>query len=529
MKLNLSRDDLHRKIFFFGLALLVCCLPLSRFVLSISQFLLAFNWLVHGKFREKATLISRKPSILIFASIFVIYLIGLIYTQNMETGMARVKNALPLLLLPLIMGSTDPLSDKQIRQLLVLFSTAVITASIVCLIRYMTGNALVEGDFRKISIFMLHIRFSLLIVMAIFILLYLTLFKWDSHSRSERLLLILSACFLTAFLFFLRSFTGIIIFMAMAAAFMLNLAIRNKRSLIRYALLLLVAFLFMAPVTVAVWTWVNNFRARPVSLPDLETMTVNGTPYFHDIHSGALEHGHYIDLYICEPELRQEWNRISTIAYDSADRRGQHISLTIRRYLTSLDLRKDSAGLSRLKNADINRIENGLTGPEFREHPGMYQRLYETLWEVHIFLKSGYVRHHSLGQRLAFVSTAVTQIGKNRWTGLGTGDVYDAMLKEAKNAIPAVDPRWEGKPHNQFIFYTLAFGLLGFLVIAYCFAYPVIALKAYRYLLFNIFAGILLLSMLVLDTLESYDSIVFFAFFYCLFVFATGDDEIRKA
>ncbi len=56
-----------------------------------------------------------------------------------------------------------------------------------------------------------------------------------------------------------------------------------------------------------------------------------------------------IDLYVCEPELKKEWNKISTISYESVDRRGQQVSLTIRRYLTSKGLRKDSAALARLK------------------------------------------------------------------------------------------------------------------------------------------------------------------------------------
>lgn len=528
MKLTIPREDFHQKVYFFGLALLVCCLPLSRYVLSISQFLLALNWLTQGRFREKAAMISRRPSLLLFAAVFVIYVIGLLYTHHVETGAARIKNALPLLLLPLILGTSPPLSGKNVKWLLMLFSAAVMLASLICLMNYFAKSAPANGDFRKISIFMLHIRFSLMIVMAIFILLYLAFYKSFSSTNLEKAGFFLSACFLIAFLFFLRSFTGIIIFLVMTTVFIFNTAVRCKRPSLRNATLFLITGSLMALMTYTSWTYFHNFQVKPIRLSTLEEYTANGNPYTHNASTGALENGHYIDLYVCEPELKREWNKISTISYDSIDRRGQRISLTIRRYLTSKGFRKDSAAIGRLNKPDIQRIENGLANYKFRENPGIYQRLYETLWEIHILSRTGYVQKHSLGQRLVFLITAKTIFENNIWSGVGTGDVYDAMLQSAQGKMPAIDPQWEGKPHNQFIFFILAFGLPGFLCILYCFVYPVIARKSYRCFLFNIFAGIILISMLTLDTLESYDSMVFFAFFYCLFVFGTELQENMK-
>jgi hypothetical protein len=223
--------------------------------------------------------------------------------------------------------------------------------------------------------------------------------------------------------------------------------------------------------------------------------------------------------------MRREWDKISRIPFDSLDRKGQSISFTIRRYLTSKGYRKDSAALSKLEVSDIRRIEEGLANYKFRSKPGVSQRLYETLWELHILSKTGYVLEHSLGQRIGFFKASVPLIRENIWTGVGTGDVYDAMLHSARDHDWSFDPKWEGKPHNQFVFYILAFGMTGFLYLLFCFIYPVVVKRAYRLLLFNLFAGIILISTLVLDTFESYDSMVFFAFFYCLYVFAVTPQE----
>jgi len=65
----------------------------------------------------------------------------------------------------------------------------------------------------------------------------------------------------------------------------------------------------------------------------------------------------------------------------------------------------------------------------------------------------------------------------------------------------------------------IAFGLIGFVWFIVALLFPAYHTKSHRVLLFNLFMMLVFLSMLVLDTLESYDSIVFFAFFYSLFAF----------
>ncbi|MBN1791915.1 MAG: O-antigen ligase family protein [Bacteroidales bacterium] len=529
MKIPVSREDLHRKVYLSGLALLVCCLPLSRYLLSISLFILLINWLAEGRFRQKFTLIRQNPSTLLFASIFVVYCAGLFHTQNLNPGLARVKNVLPLLLLPLVVGTTQPLSGKQFRQLLLLFSAAVTASSLVCLIHYFIKGMNTNGNFREVSIFMHHIRFSLLIVMAIFILLYYFSDKRDAGKIPEKMLLAIGACFLIAFLFFLRSFTGILIFMAIALVFILNRAIRNPDNRIRHAAFFLVALAFTGIFIVTLLVYRHNFHARPGPPVKLELFTANGNPYTHDTLTGAMENGHFIDLYVCEPEMKKEWDRVSRISYEGKDLKGQPVDYTLRRYLTSKGFRKDSAGISNLSHLDIQRIENGLANYKFRNNPGIYQRLYETLWELHILSRTGYVMQHSMGQRIAFLQASGTPLKENLWTGVGTGDVYESMRHSAQDKKLVVDPLWEGKPHNQFLFFMLAFGLPGFLYLMICLGLPVLANKASRFLLFNVFAGIMVTSMLVLDTFESYDSMVFFAFFYCLFVFGSGKKEENKS
>lgn len=509
--------EMHFNVYQFGLALLVSCLPLSRYLLSISLFLLTINWIVEGNYRNKIAMLRQNPNILLFASIFLVYAVGLLFTENFQEGLARVKNALPLFMIPIVTGTSRPLSYRNTRRLLLLFSVAVAAASLVCIIIYLRNGIPAGGDFRQISVFMPHIRFALMIDMAIAIVLYYMMTGKPELPPVSRILLPAVALLLTGFLFLLRSASGIALFAAIIIIFIVYAGRKAPRP-IRLVLIFLIAAGFISCCALVAITWFKNFHQVP-GAPS-ESLTINGNPYTHDTLSGLLENGYPTDYYSSEYELQREWNKISPIQYDQFDHKGQAIRSTIKRYLTSKGLRKDSAGIHALKPADILKIEQGLANYKFSEEPGISQRLYETLYEIHVYKKTGFVELHSLGQRLIFLKVASELAVEHFPMGVGTGDVYDIMLSRVRAEQLTVDASWEGKPHNQYAFQLLAFGVMGFVWILFCWVYPVIRTRAYNLLLFNVFALIIFVSMFLLDTLESYDNMVFFAFFYSILVFS---------
>lgn len=521
----MSRETLHRNVYLFALAMLVCCLPLSKYVMSIAQFLLVINWLSEGRFRQKIVILRNNLSIPLFASVFLIYALGMIYTVNFTAGLIKIKNVLPLLMLPVVLGTSSPLSRKELKGLLLLFAVSVITAAGVCAVNYLLHPGTIAGDFRSVSVFMPHHRFSLLILMAVFILLYFVFYPRFSAARFEKPVYLLLSLLLIGFLFFLRSFTGIILLVMLGAGFILRTAYFGKHSFVKPAAGWMVILMLAVPALLTVIPVLKLFRPVPYEISSLEKTTASGNYYTHDTEKGILENGNYVDLYVCEPELKREWDRISRIPYDSTDKKGQLVRYTLIRYLASKNLRKDSAGISHLERSDVTAIENGLANFRFREKPGISQRLYEIIWEIHMYDKTGFVRQHSVGQRIVFHKTAFRVVLKNLFPGTGTGDVYDVMLGEADDIKLSLSKKWEGQPHNQYLFFLLAFGLPGFLWIMFSLIYPVIVRACYTNMLFNIFAALVLMSMFANDTLESYVGIVFFSFFYSLFCFASPGDQ----
>ncbi len=519
MIIAIHREKIHRIIYLTGLSLLVCSISLSNFLLSISQFILAINWLLQGNFLEKWYRLRNNSGIFIFASVFLIYVLGFFHSSDTAMAAERIKNALPLLALPLIIGTSDPLSDKSLKNILILFCGSVLVAVIVGFIKF--SHDPLSDNYRELSFFMHSLRFALLIDMATIICIYLIFHnRWGRDAFWAKMLYGLGSVLFVVYLMRMKSLTGIGILGVLLMGFTFFSAwklqnIQARRSII--TLLILLVFCIAGFITVF---WIRNFTAPPFDATRLEWHTKNHKQYTHDLSKRTLENGHYINLYVCEEEITGEWNRMSAIHIDTNTLSGRKVHETLIRYLTSLGLRKDSVSVHKLTLQDIKNIEKGIPNYRFREKFGILQRIHESLWEIHVYQKTGYVKWHSFGQRIVFAKTGARVFSDSPYLGTGTGDVYNSMVSQLKFMKLEIDPLWRGKPHNQYLFYLIAFGIFGFVWIVAGWVIPVISNKTYRFMLFNMFAIIMALSMLILDALEGYQIMVFFAFFYSLFVFA---------
>ncbi len=515
MKVFHSRKHVHVFIFKFGLAALICCLPLSYYLMSIAQFLLALNWLVEGDYKRKLDLLRKNPAIFLFASLFLVYCTGFVHSENSMHALDRIKNALPVLLLPLVIGTSEKLSDKYIKTLFVLFGIAILCAAVINLVFYLRQLHTDIADPERMAVFMSPIIFSLLINMAIFIFVFLCVSKYHTY---ERILYASLALLLSVYLFLLGSLTGILIFILLVLFSTTFVMIRARHHIAKIILMALFVLALAVLSFGIIKCYNNNFHTEPVQIDKLEIHTTNGNLYSHSYQVPTLENGNVVGIYICEHELRKEWNLVSSIPYDSMDRKNQQISHTIIRYMTSKGLRKDSAGVQKLTPEDIVSIENGNTNYRFNESTRLFKRLYETLWEVDIYRKTGYVQNHSFAQRLAFYKTAMGAVKKNIVFGVGTGDVRQTMMEYARKNNMLFQTVWEGQPHNQFVFFLLAFGIAGFAWIMFTWIFPIIIKKKYRDYLSSVFFIISFVSMLSVDMLEAYEGIVFFTIFYSLLI-----------
>ncbi|MEE4196515.1 MAG: O-antigen ligase family protein [Bacteroidales bacterium] len=509
----------HSKIYYAGLLLVAASLPLSKFAVSVSIITLATNWVLEGRFAEKIKKLRDNPSLLIFCGIFLVHLLWLLNTSNFHYAFHDLKNKLIILVFPLIIGTSPAPGKKQFQNIMLLFSLSVVISTLISTAVFLGILNFPVKDIREISLFMSHIRLSLLINLSIFTLAYFLFSRSFSRSIFKRTAYGLTIIWLIIFLFLLKSLSGIVIFCIVLFLFTgyFSFSIKDLIPRLFVQVLLITGFLWVASyITHAI---ARFYTVEQVDFEQLDQYTSSGNPYQHKSAPKQIENGNYVWIYVCPQELKQEWNKISDFRFEGTDRKGQELKTTLIRYLTSKGLRKDSTGMSRLTSADIRNIENGIANVIYTRRYALYPKIYQVIWEVDVYLKGANPAGNSITQRWEFLRTAVTIIQKNFWLGTGTGDVQDAFDKQYEENQSILPPAKRLRTHNQYVTFFVSFGAIGFLMVMFCMFYPPLKRKGFRNYFFVLFFLIALLSMLNEDTLENQIGVTFFSYFYALFLF----------
>ncbi len=509
----------HNYIFIFGMCALAIGLPVSPFLISVAMITLTVNWLLQGNFNEKWLLIKKRKSIWIISVFYIVHLIALAYSSDINWGLHDLRIKLPLFVLPFIIGTSQLIDDKHIKWILYSFTASVFIHSIICIYLYIRLPYITDLSPASLTDFIDRIRFSLMVNMSIFTIFWL----YQSTCKNLKWLYIPLVIWLIIFLFMLKSFTGMIIFILVAFILIVRKAYISNKIKYRCFYLILAILIIVIPGIYFTKAYFKFFAIENINFSTIDKYTMYGNKYENDFNDKAIENGHYINLYFCEPELRLEWNKRSKFAYDSLNRCNQFLKYPLIRYLTSKGLRKDKYGVDHLTSSDINNIEWGMTNYIYDSKYGIYPKIYTTFWELYNYHNGSNPTGGSISQRIESLKNAMHIIRKNFWFGVGTGDVSVSVAKQYKvdNSPLSIEKRIG--PHNQWVTFFMTFGIFGFLIIIWSLIAPIfIENKANNYL-FILIMLIGFISFLDEDTLNTHVGVSFFAFFYYLFLFQNNN------
>lgn len=510
----------HHWVYFTGLVLVAISLPYSMFTLSVAQITLAVNWALEGEFKAKWARLKEHPSIWIISVLYLVHLLWMAGTTDFDYGLSDLRIKLPMFALPLIIGTSPPLQKVRFKVLLNLFSAAVFVATVICAFQIWGFNDRIivrDADFFP---YVSHIRLSLMVVLAVFTLGWL----FTQSQSFYRWLYVPVVLWLVLSLIIIRQFTGIVIFIVIVTMLMCWGAWISKNLMARWFLLVSLATMTILITSYITHAYSRFFTFDKVNVASLEKYTANGNEYQHDPSGKAVENGHFIDLYICDTELRKSWKTKSQLDFDGTATNGGSLRAGLIRYLTAKGLRKDSAGFSQLTTRDIKYIEAGVTNYIDTVRFSLYPKLYVTFWELYNYKNGGNPTGCSISQRLEFLKTASHIIAHNKWFGVGTGDVPKAFDDQYKQDNSPLAPTNRFRTHNQWFTFTVAFGIIGILLIILSLTFPPILEKKYSNFLFIIIFVVGLLSFFTEDTLETHQGVSFFAFFYSLFLFRKDEE-----
>ncbi len=494
-------------------------MPHSSSALSISQAALALLWILSGDYSSKIKKIKENKIIQVFLSIFIIHIVGLIYSLDFYNGLNDLKIKLPLLVFPLIIATSEKLDFKEIKLIIYVFIASILLKIFygLILLSGITGKEI--NEMNQLSGRFSHIRYALLLNISIFSLVYILLF--DQIKTHHKLLLTSIILLLSIFLFLLHSLTGWVVFIFLVIITIIYCYTEFKSKILRRTILFTSIGVIILAVFFVYKTIFTFYHTDTIDFKKLDKFTESGNIYKHDTLNSQTENGHFVYLYICEEELENEWNKISSIKYQQEDKRFQKIKSTLIRYLTSKGYRKDKSGILKLSKQDVENIENGIANYIYANKYALYPKIHEVLWQIDNYRSGGSPDGHSVTQRIEFFKTGIRIIKGNFWTGVGTGGQKKAFAKQYLKSKTKLSEKYRLRTHNQYLTIFITLGVFGFLWFIYAFFYLIFKNKNYQnYPVLMVFT-VICLSMLNEDTLETQMGATIFAFFLSIFIFST--------
>lgn len=521
-----SRADFHRVMYFLGVILMAIGLPSSKFLMSVSSFVLLINWLIEGRFKQKIQALRQHKSALFLSSIVVLHIIGLAYSSDFSHGFKDVRIKLPLLFLPLIYASAIRFSKREFKTILYLFCASVTVVTVIGYFSYLGLIGDIPKEGRELSLFISHIRLSLLICITVLVGLYF----FSEEKFLGKLFLGIVMLNGIHFMILMQSVTGVGVMLVLLTLYLIYRFWTMKQLAYKVLILILAVLLPLGAYFYVNGMVKSYFTVKDTPVNDIQNLpeqTALGNPYNHYSQNKQLENGNYVWLNISWDELNFEWNKRSEIKFDEQDQNGEPIKGTLIRYLTSKGLTKDAAGIARLSEQDIQMIESGRTTHVTYSNP-LEKRIHQIIFEFDVYKNTGNPSGHSVTQRIEFWKNGWAIIYENFWFGVGTGDVKSAYQEQYIKSGSLLDENSRHRAHNQYLTIFIAFGLIGFLwFIIALFSPLILNKKVFSNFFFISFFVVFSLSFLAEDTLETQAGLSFFVFFYCFFLYANTSKNVE--
>ena len=465
----------HRCIFLALLALLAVFMTTSVFMANMMWVLLFANWVFEGRWRAKWQMARESRLLHVVVALMAMLALSMLWSDNWHYGLFDLQKKLPLLALPLVLLTTEPLQTTKLKISILTFSERQLvaffyvgTVFVVTMISIVRMMVMPDLPYRDIVPYISHIRLALNICLAVCILVSGVVStcsaKLPAPSRDWRsnfsifnfYFSILLIVWFAVFLLVIRSYTAIVILAIVATVILV--AFWSRMGRLRWWMAAVWAAVVLAAGGLTV-KYVHDYYA-PVPLVNqpLAATTAGGRPYLH-LHDGMTENGNLLNNYICNDEIFAEWPRRSDVPLNHLFDNGYELYPTLLRYLNAVGLTKDSVGIWSLTPDQVADIERGVANPVY-ETFGLRRMVYVMLFERENYIHFGVVRDFTMLQRFELWKTALRVIGNHPWFGVGNGDVPDALHAqlEADGSELAGTTK---NPHCQYITIVMAIGVIG--------------------------------------------------------------------
>jgi len=510
-------------LYFLGLGVMAIGLPVSEFLMSLSYMIIALAWLIDGTKKRQWNDFKNNKLAWSGVLLFLIPLIAFFWSSNLDYALSDLRIKLPLLLIPFLISSYT-LSTKKFHILLGLLIGSTFVGSVILFINYhlkLEGNLV---NLRDVSIFISHIRFSLIIDICIFILFYAAI-KWKNIYS---LVAIGMSIWFIYFLFFLGSGNGFIGLLTVLLFSIVLLLVRSPYRKLSYVVLALFIVFSSYILFLGKASYQSHFVVKN-EVYNTDSAIVLGATRFSLLEDKQLENGYYIWRNVSNKELIREWGKLSEPAYYEYDTKGQPILGTLVRYLTSKALTKDSLGIHQLNAKDIENIQQGNYHFEQYRWNNLQFRIDQLFYQLMAYYYQDDPGNKPFLQRYYYWKGGVSIIKEHPFFGVGTGDIQDSLNDYFKNEVSEMGSEFRHHTHNQYLSYFITSGVFGFLLFLWAVFYPLKLNRKHSKILLLAHI-VLLISFITEDTLETQPGVTLYVLFIALAIaLYNGNKEVSEA
>ncbi len=217
---TITRSSIHEMVYYWCLTLTAVSLPFSIKASSAFIIILLVNWISEGNFKTKFRSFKNRL-LLLFVLFYLMQIFSTLYSANVKDALFQLEKKLPLIILPLVIGTSIRLSFRQTSRLLRFFIISVSLSSLICL-----GYATHRNNYWEVFSNPVWFYFSyydltqvlniqpnylaLYVGFSILVIVYFIVKNWNSYSFFKRVLLSVGSFYLFIFLSLLSGRTPIL-------------------------------------------------------------------------------------------------------------------------------------------------------------------------------------------------------------------------------------------------------------------------------------------------------------------------------
>jgi O-antigen ligase len=250
----MTRKEIHKRLSYYLFIALAFAIPLYDRLVVYIIMALVLNWIIDGRFVQKFKLLSgdkRRWELLGFSSLYLLYCIGIFYSDNLDYGYFDLQVKLSLLIFPLLFSTADSdlFNSQKIYHLFTAFLLGCIFISLLVLIHaylnYNLTNSRLEFYYENLSAFQHPSYFSMNMNFGVALIIIILIRQWNGIKNWARNVLIGLIPYFFMIIILLSSKAGIISLFLVLVSSLLSLIIFKKEYLIFLLFFFIIPFGFI--------------------------------------------------------------------------------------------------------------------------------------------------------------------------------------------------------------------------------------------------------------------------------------------